>query len=112
MKRNTETDAREDERGLTRRDMLQRAGWVVAAAAFPSATEAASPHVASAPFVASAVGGTVPPAAQSALTAPGALPISNVMTRLSIYMSEARDRALPDKVIEQAKWHLLDTIAA
>jgi len=36
----------------------------------------------------------------------------SVMTRLSIYMSEARTRALPDEVIEQAKYHLLDTIAA
>jgi 2-methylcitrate dehydratase PrpD len=35
-----------------------------------------------------------------------------VMTKLSTYMSEARTRALPDEVIEQAKYHLLDTIAA
>ena len=34
------------------------------------------------------------------------------MTRLSTYMSQARDRALPDEVLEQAKWHVLDTIAA
>jgi 2-methylcitrate dehydratase PrpD len=27
-------------------------------------------------------------------------------------MSQAGDRALPDKVLEQAKWHILDTIAA
>jgi 2-methylcitrate dehydratase PrpD len=34
------------------------------------------------------------------------------MTRLSTYMSEARDRALPDDVLEKAKWHVLDTFAA
>ena len=39
-------------------------------------------------------------------------PISEVMTRLSTYMSQARDRALPDDVVEQAKRHILDTITA
>jgi 2-methylcitrate dehydratase PrpD len=34
------------------------------------------------------------------------------MTRLSAYMSEARSRALPAEVIEKAKHHILDTIAA
>ena len=34
------------------------------------------------------------------------------MTKLSTYMSQARDRALPDDVLEQAKWHVLDTVAA
>ena len=27
-------------------------------------------------------------------------------------MSQARDHALPDRVLEQAKWHVLDTVAA
>jgi 2-methylcitrate dehydratase PrpD len=35
-----------------------------------------------------------------------------VMDTLSSYMSAARTRALPEDVIEQAKFHLLDTIAA
>jgi 2-methylcitrate dehydratase PrpD len=35
-----------------------------------------------------------------------------VMDTLSAYMSAARTRALPEDVIEQAKFHLLDTIAA
>src|SRR4029077_13988117 len=39
-------------------------------------------------------------------------PISNVMARLSTYMSQARERALPDRVLEQTKWHVLDTFAA
>jgi 2-methylcitrate dehydratase PrpD len=40
------------------------------------------------------------------------LPIGELMTRLSAYMSEARTRALPDDVVERAKRHVLDTIAA
>jgi 2-methylcitrate dehydratase PrpD len=45
-------------------------------------------------------------------TAISAEPISPVMTRLSEYMSEARTRALPDAVVEKAKHHILDTLAA
>ena len=41
-----------------------------------------------------------------------AQPASAVMTRLSIYMSEARERALPADVIEKVKHHILDTFAA
>src|SRR5262249_34233357 len=40
------------------------------------------------------------------------LPISTVMTTLSTYMSQARERALPADVVEKAKWHILDTFAA
>ena len=35
-----------------------------------------------------------------------------MMTELSAYMGAARMRALPEEVTEQAKYHLLDTIAA
>jgi 2-methylcitrate dehydratase PrpD len=35
-----------------------------------------------------------------------------VMNILSAYMSAARERALPEDVVEQAKYHLLDTFAA
>ena len=34
------------------------------------------------------------------------------MTALSTYMSEARNRELPDKVLQETKHHILDTIAA
>jgi len=34
------------------------------------------------------------------------------MDKLSRYMSEARERALPDEVVEKAKHHILDTLAA
>jgi 2-methylcitrate dehydratase PrpD len=67
---------------LTRRGLLQRAGWAVAATALPRSI------------------------------ALGAENVSPVMARLSSYMSEARDRALPDDVVEKTKHHVLDTIAA
>jgi len=38
--------------------------------------------------------------------------ISPAMARLSAYMADARDRALPDEVTEKAKHHVLDTIAS
>jgi 2-methylcitrate dehydratase PrpD len=38
--------------------------------------------------------------------------ISPVMAKLSTYMSEARDRALPENVVREATHHILDTVAA
>jgi 2-methylcitrate dehydratase PrpD len=67
---------------LSRRTLLQRAGWVTAGAVF-------GPNV---------------------LTA--AETVSPVMAKLSSYMSEARSRSLPDEVIEKAKRHTLDTLGA
>ena len=67
---------------LTRREVLQRAAWVVAATGLPLGTELYAQD------------------------------ISPVMAALSKYMSEARDRALPDAVVEEAKHHILDTFAA
>jgi 2-methylcitrate dehydratase PrpD len=66
----------------TRRAMLRRASGAFAAAAFPTGV------------------------------AWSAQPASPVMTKLSVYMSEARDRAIPGEVIEKAKHHILDTFAA
>jgi 2-methylcitrate dehydratase PrpD len=52
----------------------------------------------------------------AALTAPrfvaAAPPPSAMMTTLSTYMAEAANKALPDAAIEQAKFHILDTIAS
>jgi 2-methylcitrate dehydratase PrpD len=67
---------------LTRRGLLQRAAWLTAATAFPCAVKLAAEDV------------------------------SPVMTALSNYMSEARNRELPDKVLQETKHHILDTIAA
>jgi 2-methylcitrate dehydratase PrpD len=38
--------------------------------------------------------------------------ISPVMARLCTYMSEAGGRAMPDEVVQQTKYHVLDTFAA
>ena len=67
----------------TRRNLLQRSAWAVAAAAaFPRLAFAAAPD------------------------------ISSVMEKLSSYMSEARNRALPENVLLETKHHILDTVAA
>jgi len=70
---------------LTRRSLLRRAGVAITAAVAP---------------------------ARLANVASAAEPPGPVMTRLSAYMSEARNRALPAAVIEKAKHHILDTFAA
>src|SRR5262245_14070270 len=44
--------------------------------------------------------------------ASGAQPVGPVMATLSNYMHKARDRVLPAEVIEKAKHHILDTLAA
>jgi 2-methylcitrate dehydratase PrpD len=44
--------------------------------------------------------------------AAAAQPVGPVMAALSTYMAEARERALPDAVIEKTKHHVLDTFAA
>ena len=67
---------------LTRRRLLQGAGGAIAAAVFPKRP---------------AVAGE---------------PAGPIMTKLSAYMSEARNRPLPDEVLEKAKQHILDTFAA
>ncbi len=76
---------------LTRRNMLGLAGLTFATTIIPSellATKAA---------------------ARQESAAQG---VSPVMDKLSRYMSEAGERALPDEVVEKAKHHILDTLAA
>jgi 2-methylcitrate dehydratase PrpD len=86
---------------LTRRSLLRRTGMVMAAAMCPRATQVAQADALQRGLVA-------PPTGRTAAD----LPISDVMRRLSTYMSQARDRALPDEVIDHAKRHVLDTCAA
>ena len=69
---------------FTRRAWLQNAALMTAAAVFP-------------------------PIAMAAAAGQG---ISPVMEKLSNYMADARNQALPDNVVEEAKHHILDTIAA
>jgi 2-methylcitrate dehydratase PrpD len=76
---------------MTRRTMLQRAGWMFAAFAVPSR-------------IARAGQGATPDSITES--------VSPVMDKLSTYMNEARDRKLPDEVVEKAKHHILDTVAA
>jgi 2-methylcitrate dehydratase PrpD len=61
-------------------------------------------------LVATALGAAVRPLRP--VRAAPAPAISPVMKSLSTYMSEARDRALPDAVTESTKQHVLDTFAA
>jgi 2-methylcitrate dehydratase PrpD len=67
---------------LTRRGLVRAAAGVAAAAAMPRRIWAASDE------------------------------ISPVMAKLSTYMSEAGSRALPDQVVQETKYHILDTLAA
>ena len=67
---------------LTRRGLVRAAAGVAAAAALPRRIWAASDE------------------------------ISPVMAKLSTYMSEAGGRALPDQVVQETKYHILDTLAA
>src|SRR5258707_7848621 len=76
---------------LTRRNMLGLAGLTFATTIIPSE------------FLATKAAARQESAAQG---------VSPVMVKLSRYMSEAGERALPDEVIEKAKHHILDTLAA
>jgi 2-methylcitrate dehydratase PrpD len=67
---------------LSRRSMLRRAGWAAAAAGLTRVSALAADSV------------------------------SPATARLSSYMSEARNRALPGDVVDVAKYHILDTFAA
>jgi 2-methylcitrate dehydratase PrpD len=67
---------------LTRRALLQHAAWTIAATALPRGLALAAESV------------------------------SPITTKLSMYMSEARDRVLPDDVTAKVKDHVLDTFAA
>src|SRR6266404_200444 len=76
---------------LTRRNLLEFAGLALATTAIPR-------------------GGIIAKAADS--QGETAQHVSPVMDKLSRYMSEASERALPDEVVEKAKHHILDTLAA
>jgi 2-methylcitrate dehydratase PrpD len=59
-----------------------------------------------------AVGGTLATAILPKPRISAGEPPSAMMTRLSTYMSEARNRTLPEDVVEKTKYHILDTFAA
>ncbi|PYU66037.1 MAG: MmgE/PrpD family protein, partial [Acidobacteria bacterium] len=76
---------------LTRRDLLELAGLAFATTAIPPVAAFAE-----------AVGSQDE----------AALGVSPVMDKLSRYMKEACERGLPDEVVEKAKHHIVDTLAA
>ena len=88
--RNANSGVRGGEANPTRRDVLARAAWAIAAATFPGAAKLAAQDVT--------------PAATAS--------VSPMMLKFSSYMSEARNSALPDKVLQETKHHILDTFAA
>lgn len=93
----------------TRRDILQGAGIAVAAAALPFVREASAAQ----PQAPQASEADMPPVPGE----PGSVtradyPVSPVMTRLSSYISQAHEQALPAAVQEQAKIHTIDNLAA
>lgn len=79
----TAKSTRNEQAGVSRRQVLWTAGGMLAATALPRGT------------------------ASAAAPAPGP-----AISRLSQYMSEAAGRALPEQVAEQTKQHILDTFAA
>lgn len=85
---------------VSRRSVLRSAGLVATAAMFPRAVGIAKTALQE-----------NRPTLQPGQTRAD-FPVSDVIRRLSTYMSEARDRALPDEVGEHAKRHILDTFAA
>ena len=91
MKHDKDTAVNTDDTStpLTRRSLFQRASFLIAAAALPPVRGWSAPNASPAPEE-----------------------VSPMMERLSAYMSAARDRALPDEVVEKAKRHTLDTLAA
>src|SRR6266478_2452364 len=72
--------------GLTRRSWIQRAALLSAGMVLPRIAWAAAQD--------------------------GSPGISPGMAKLSAYMAEARNRALPDNAVQETKHHILDTIAA
>src|SRR5258705_11339725 len=76
---------------MTRRNLIELAGLTFATTVIPSGIL------------------TAKAAARQEDAAQG---VSPVMDKLSRYMSEAGERALPDEVVEKAKHHILDTLAA
>ncbi len=76
---------------MTRRNLIELAGLTFATTVIPSGIVAAK---------------------EAARQEDAAQGVSPVMDKLSRYMSEAGERAVPDEVVEKAKHHILDTLAA
>jgi len=86
---------------MSRRDLLNRGALALGAAALPSIGLRAQGAV--------RVADRQPALASQVAQRPD---ISPAMATLSAYMAAAKDRALPPDVVEKAKHHILDTLAA
>ncbi|HET6144146.1 MAG TPA: MmgE/PrpD family protein [Candidatus Acidoferrales bacterium] len=84
MKRDREVNlpSGNTQHNLTRRDLVKRGAWALAATAIPASVNLAAQD------------------------------ISPMMQKLSTYMSGARNNALPDRALQETKHHILDTFAA
>ena len=78
------------EHRVTRRELLETAGWAFAASALP----------------------ILPVSAAAGQEGSGGQPLTKVTSTLSTYMSAAKDRPLPELAVERSKRHILDTLAA
>ena len=78
---------------LTRRRILQSAGGIIAAAAFPTKGAASLPLAEASPKASSR-------------------PDADITGRLARYMVDARSRNLPPKAAQEAKHRILDTLGA
>ena len=76
---------------MTRRNLIELAGLTFATTVIPSGIVAAK---------------------EAARQEDAAQSVNPVMDKLSRYMSEAGERTVPDEVVEKAKHHILDTLAA
>jgi 2-methylcitrate dehydratase PrpD len=83
--RNSKPIAGSSDNLWTRRGLLQRAAWILPASTLLTTWRAAAQE---------------------------ASPVSPVMVKLSTYMADARNNELPEKVVQDAKFHILDTVAA
>jgi 2-methylcitrate dehydratase PrpD len=78
---------------MTRRKLFEFAGLAIATATLPPMVAQATPFASTQADVSS-------------------VDVGSVMEKLSTYMSQAGERALPDEVVEKTKQHILDTLAA
>src|SRR6185312_14092636 len=82
--------------GLSRRELLQNAGWMIGLSALAT------------PVYGFSHPGSSYQESSGAANSPG----SSVMSDLSGYMSHAGDNPLPAEALEKTKQHTLDTLAA
>lgn len=94
---------------LSRRILLQGAGVIAAGAATAGSAVAASGDPVD---IVTSHPGYDPKFPQPGEKTAADYPVSEQTRRLAAYVASAADMPLPEEVIEQSKWHILDTFAA